>query len=322
MYACWFSLIWRTALPSSQSLVILTGSLYTSDKCKRPWGARDVLSRLCDSGSVSAPRPILDLPPSSLPVKATIRSLTTPHRRPHQTPQNKLWFPRERKFWLWLLLSVFRDCMKMGEVDGKKIGCTVSLLVSNPDSLSRPPNLCCSPQKYQLFVWSRMCALFQDVSYQNVKMFWKGRQWALGWIKPRKSVLGLDHCGIFLLWAGLVAVGRLQCTHRGAEAAVLPGWIADCTQSSCLSGRSTVSKWRSLYFSVERFLSAPPFSQFSYILIASSWALLCLRKVFCLIYVKFHPLASLQTEFIIALLSRVALQPDDHMIYHAGQILL
>lgn len=37
---------------------------------------------------------------------------------------------------------------------------------------------------------------------------------------------------------------------------------------------------------------------------------------------KFHPLASLQTEFIIALLSRVALQPDDHMIYHAGQILL
>lgn len=23
----------------------------------------------------------------------------------------------------------FRDCMKMGEVDGKKIGCTVSLLV-------------------------------------------------------------------------------------------------------------------------------------------------------------------------------------------------
>ncbi|OBS79712.1 hypothetical protein A6R68_22086, partial [Neotoma lepida] len=27
----------------------------------------------------------------------------------------------------------YRDCMKMGEVDGKKIGCTVSLLVSNLD---------------------------------------------------------------------------------------------------------------------------------------------------------------------------------------------
>lgn len=25
----------------------------------------------------------------------------------------------------------FRDCMKVGEVDGKKIGCTVSLLVSS-----------------------------------------------------------------------------------------------------------------------------------------------------------------------------------------------
>lgn len=37
---------------------------------------------------------------------------------------------------------------------------------------------------------------------------------------------------------------------------------------------------------------------------------------------KFHSLASLQTEFIITLLSRVALQPDDRMIYHAGQILL
>lgn len=24
----------------------------------------------------------------------------------------------------------YRDCMKLGEVDGKKIGCTVSLLVS------------------------------------------------------------------------------------------------------------------------------------------------------------------------------------------------
>lgn len=34
------------------------------------------------------------------------------------------------------MLSVFRDCMKMGEVDGKKIGCTVSLLVSNGDGLS------------------------------------------------------------------------------------------------------------------------------------------------------------------------------------------
>lgn len=163
-----------------------------------------------------------------------------------------------------------------------------------------------------------MCALFQDVSYQNVKMFWKGRQWALGW-KAQEVSSRCEPLQMFLPWAGLVAVDRPRWRHTGAEAAVLPGWTADCTQSSCLSGRSTVSKWRSL---VERFLSVPPSSQLFYILIASSWALLCLRKVFCLIYIKFHPLASLQTEFIIALLSRVALQPDDHMIYHAGQILL
>lgn len=30
-----------------------------------------------------------------------------------------------------MTLVVFRDCMKVGEVDGKKIGCTVSLLVSH-----------------------------------------------------------------------------------------------------------------------------------------------------------------------------------------------
>lgn len=36
----------------------------------------------------------------------------------------------------------YRDCMKLGEVDGKKIGCTVSLLVSSTS---------CSPDSTKLF---------------------------------------------------------------------------------------------------------------------------------------------------------------------------
>lgn len=62
----------------------------------------------------------------------------------------------------------------MGEVDGKKIGCTVSLLVSKLlPFASLYPNICLFSQKYYvLFAFNPQCLFFYlDVSWKRLEVF-------------------------------------------------------------------------------------------------------------------------------------------------------
>lgn len=95
----------------------------------------------CSWESVSASSPIRDRQPSPLSMNPQ-SSLISADTSPTPTPDTKeqLCFPHERTSPVWPLLSVPRDCMKIGEVDGKKIGCTVSLLVSTWLRFPLPPN--------------------------------------------------------------------------------------------------------------------------------------------------------------------------------------